>query len=163
MKRAIRGFGLSFVFALMASNASAVDLASTATVTIVEGITITETAALNFGTLVLNNGSVVIATTGAVTDASSLTSDGTSQAPATFTVDSISGVDLDVNVVPDAAANGLTLGTMTFDYETDTANPVTSGGAGDVLTIGGTLTVDRTQAAVGANQTMGFTVSVTFD
>lgn len=162
MKRATC-FALSIVFALMAGNASAVDLASTATVTIVEGITITETAALNFGTLVLNNGDVVVATNGNVTDASSLTSDGTSQQPATFDVDSISGVDLDVNITPDAAANGLTLGTMTFDFEGDSANPVTSGGAGDVLTVGGTLTVDRTQASVGASQTMGFTVSVTFN
>ena len=44
----------------------------------------------------------------------------------------------------------------------DPASPVTSGGT-DVLNVGGTLTVDRSAASVGAGQTLDYTVSVTFN
>ncbi len=164
MKRAIRVFALTIVSALFAGNASAVDLATTATVNIVEGITISETQGLNFGTLVLNNGDVVIDTDGNVTDSNLLTSDGTSQAPATFDVTSISGVDLDVTLTPGTATGGLTLSGMTFAFGTgsDSTNPVSSTGT-DVLTVGGTLTVDRSAASVGAGQTVDYTLSVVFN
>jgi hypothetical protein len=162
MKRAIRVFALTIVSALFAGNASAVDLATTATVNIVEGITISETQGLNFGTLVLNNGDVVIAADGTVTDASLLTQDGTSQSQATFDVTSISGVDLDVTLTPGPAASGLTLSAMSWAVGAVSTSPFTSGGT-DVLNVGGTLTVDRSAASVGAGQTVDYTVSVTFN
>ena len=162
MKRAIRVFALTIVSALFAGNASAVDLTTTATVDIVEGITISQTTPLNFGTLVLNNGDVVIAADGTPTDTSSLTQDGTSQAQATFDVTSISGVDLDVTLTPGAGAAGLTLSAMSWDVGGTSASPFTSGGT-DVLNVGGTLTVDRSAAAVGAAQTVPYTVTVAFN
>jgi hypothetical protein len=162
MKRAIRVFALTIVSALFAGNASAVDLATTATVNIVEGITISETQGLNFGTLVLNNGDVVIAADGTVTDGSLLTQDGTSQSQATFDVTSISGVDLDVTLTPGPAAGGLTLSAMSWAVGAVSTSPFTSGGT-DVLNVGGTLTVDRSAASVGAGQTVDYTVSVTFN
>ena len=163
MKRAIRVFALTIVSALFAGNASAVDLTTTATVDIVEGITISQTTPLNFGTLVLNNGDVVIAADGTVTDTSSLTQDGTSQAAGEFEVTSISGVDLLVSVTEGPASSGLTLGTMTWAAggNSEADGEYNSSGT-DVLNVGGTLSVARDAASVGAGQTVDYTVSVTF-
>ena len=164
MKRAIRVFALTLAMTAFASTASAVDFATNAVVTIVEGITISENTQMNFGTLALNSGDVVLATDNSTTDATNLISDNTGIAAASFDVVSVTDAVLNVTITPDAIANGLVLSAPTFDWGggTSTANPVTSTGT-DVLLVGATLTVDKATAATGAAQTVGYTVSVTFN
>lgn len=164
MMRAFRIFALTAAMTAFASTASAVDFAANAVVTIVEGITISENTQMNFGTLALNTGDVVLATDGTTTDATNLISDATGIAAASFDVTSVTDAVLNVTITPDAVANGLVLSAPTFDWGggTATANPVTSTGT-DILLVGATLSVDKAAASTGAAQTVGYTVSVTFN
>ena len=76
---------------LLAFPAGAVDLDTLALVDIVEGITITETTALNFGDVALNDGTITIGTTGSVTDPNFLSFDATNASQGIFTVTAIAG------------------------------------------------------------------------
>ena len=60
MKNFSRFSILAAVLLALAGSAGAVDLSTNAQVDIIEGITITQTQALNFGVLVLNNGTVPV-------------------------------------------------------------------------------------------------------
>ena len=85
MKNFSRFSILAAVVVFAAGNAGAVDLVTSATVDIVEGITVAQTQALNFGVLVLNNGTVIVsAEDGSTTDASFLISDATNIAQGVF-------------------------------------------------------------------------------
>lgn len=162
MKTLTRLLAIGAALGVFAGPAAAVDLTTNGLVTIVEGITMTETQQLNFGTVVLNSGVLSISTAGVVTDASNLTADGTSQAEGQFTIDSPSGVTIAVTLSPGATPAGLTLGSMNFDMNGTTTNPYTTVAASTPLLVGASLTVDRASASVGASQQLPYTVSVTF-
>ena len=158
---------LGLVFALPAS---AVDLVTAGVVDIIEGVTLGQTTSLNFGVLVLNNGTVTIsAADGSYVDGSSLVYDATNISQGIFTVDSNVGVDITVNCAAGVQPAGLLLGTFTADWanagaEVPVPAPRTMAAISEVLEIGASLAVDRTVAVPtgGTPATLPYTVSVTF-
>jgi len=158
---------LGLVFALPAS---AVDLVTNGVVDIIEGVTLGQTTSLNFGVLVLNNGTVTIsAEDGSYVDGSSLVYDATNISQGVFTVDSNTGVDITVTCTAGAMPGGLLLGSFTADWadagaEAPVPVPRTMAGNSEVLEIGASLAVDRTVAVPtgGTPANLPYTVSVTF-
>jgi hypothetical protein len=159
--------GLALVFALPAG---AVDLATNGLVDIISGITITQTTTLNFGVLVLNNGTVTIsAADGSYIDGSSLVYDNTNISQGVFNVDSNTGVDLTVTCTVGPMPAGLLLGSFTADWanagaEAPVPTPRTLAAMTEVLEIGASLAIDRTTASPtgGTPVSLPYTVSVTF-
>ena len=159
--------GLALV---VAQPAGAIDLATNALVDIIAGITVTQTTTLNFGVLVLNNGTVVVsAVDGSYVDGSSIVADATNISQGVFTVDSTAGVDITVNCSAGSLPAGLILGAFTADWadagaEAPVPAPHTTATVSEVLEIGASLAVDRTTAAPtgGTPASLPYTVSVTF-
>ena len=155
---------------VVALPASAVDLVTNGVVDIIEGVTLGQTTSLNFGVLVLNNGTVTIsAVDGSYVDGSSLVYDATNISQGVFTVDSNTGVDITVTCTAGAQPAGLLLGTFTADWadagaEAPVPVPRTMAANSEVLEIGASLAVDRTVAVPtgGTPATLPYTVSVTF-
>lgn len=170
MKNFSRFSILAAVLMAIAGSAGAVDLVTNAQVDIIEGITITQTAALNFGVLVLNNGTVVVsAVDGSTTDANNLISDATNIAQGVFDVTSTSGSDISVTCTAGAQPAGITLDSFTADWVgagAEAAVPVirTLAAATEEVEIGASITIDRTtaQATSGTPVNLPYTVSVTF-
>jgi len=174
MKTVLRAIALGLALFGSVGNAGAVDLAANAIVELVQGITITEDTPLNFGTLAINNGTVTISTntiTGPpASDPNSLTVDGANQTRGEFTIDSVDGASVAIDVTIGAAANGLTMTgtTIEIDASGEIAPPLAGHALGAAITtlyVGGTLDVDADNAtiAVGPGQTIPYTVSVAFD
>ena len=114
MKNFSRFSILAAVLMAIAGSAGAVDLVTNAQVDIIEGITIAQTQALNFGVLVLNNGTVIVAAAdGSTTDASFLISDATNIAQGVFDVTSTIGSDLSVTATAGSQPAGITLDAFT--------------------------------------------------
>ncbi len=158
---------LTIAIVCIASTASAVDLASHALVDIVEGIVLTETAGMDFGTLSKNDGTVVIAPDGSYTDAASLMFDPTGVAAGGFTVQSVAGADVTVSVVAGAMPAGLDLNTFTLDVAGGTTTGTspqshTMAADTDVLLVGASLDVTGATATVGDDTSLPFTVTVVF-
>jgi hypothetical protein len=143
-----------------------VDLATNAVVDIVEGITITENIPMNFGVLVQNSGDVVLASTGATTDATNLIIDATNVAAGDFSVDSTAGSLMTVNCTAGTMPTGLTLAsfTVTAPAVADAAVPqnFTMGAGTEGIQVGATLSVDGGTVAVASGVNLPYTVSVTF-
>ncbi len=155
---------------ILALPAAAIDLPTNATVEIIEGITLTQTTGLDFGVLVLNNGTVTIsAVDGAYTDADNLVADDTNISQGVFSVTSVAGVDVTVDCTAGAPPAGLLLDSFTADWADVGADaPVphlrTMAADTEVLEIGASLTVDRTVATPtgGTPVQLPYTVAVTF-
>lgn len=167
MKSFCRFSIMALAFLALTGSAFAVDLSTNALVNVVEGLSIVQGTALNFGDVVLNNGDVVIAAEdGTTTDADNLILDDTNISQGIFTVTGLTAFDIQVNCTVGAPVAGLTLSAFTADWAdagAEAAVPATRTMAADSeqLEIGATLTVDRTTAALGA-QSLPYTVSVTF-
>ncbi|HOX26183.1 MAG TPA: DUF4402 domain-containing protein [Candidatus Krumholzibacteria bacterium] len=169
MKNFSRFSILAVVLFAFAGSAGAVDLVTNAQVDIITGITILQTQALNFGVLVLNNGSVTVAAAdGSTTDADNLISNATDIAQGVFDVTSTLGADLTVNCTAGVQPTGVTLDAFTADWAAagEAAVPLTRTLAAttEQLEIGATITIDRTQAepTEGTPVNLPYTVSVTF-
>ena len=170
MKNFSRFSILAAVLMAIAGSAGAVELITNAQVDIIEGITIAQTGALNFGVLVLNNGTVVVsAEDGSTTDASNLISDGTNIAQGVFDVTSTSGSDISVTCTSGTQPAGIVLDAFTADWvgaDTEAAVPVsrTLAAATEEVEIGASITIDRTtaEATSGTPVNLPYTVSVTF-
>lgn len=174
MKTALRAIALGLALIGSVGNAGAVDLSTNAIVELVQGITITEDTPLNFGTLAINNGTVTISTATVsgppAADPNSLTVDGTNQTRGEFTIDSVNGASVAIDITVGAAANGLTLTgtTIEIDASGEVAPPLAGHSLGAAITtlyVGGTLDVEADNAtiAVGAGQMIPYTVTVAFD
>jgi len=167
MKSFCRFSIMAVAFLALTTSAFAVDLSTNALVEIVEGLSLAETTALNFGQLALNTGDVVIAAEdGATTDADFLIVDNTNLSQGVFAVTGLTNWDVQVSCTAGSMPAGLTLATFTADWAdagAEAAVPATRTMAADTenVEIGATLSVDRTTASTGA-ATMPFTVSVTF-
>lgn len=155
--------------AMLAVPASAVDLATNAVVEIVEGIAVSQTTALNFGTLARNSGTVIVAPPdGAITDPNSLVVDATDLSQGVFSVVSQAGANLVVDCTAGSMPAGITLGTFMADWaDLDAAGAVplnrTLGTGTEALEIGATISIDRSTVAVsGAPVNLPYTVSVTY-
>jgi hypothetical protein len=168
MKNFSRFSILAAVVVFAAGNAGAVDLVTSATVDIIDGITVAQTQALNFGVLVLNNGTVIVsAEDGSTTDASFLISDATNIAQGTFDVTSTVGSTLSVNCTAGSQPTGITLDAFTADWAGADSEGVvpqtrTLVAATEELEIGASITIDRTQVSTGTAISLPYTVSVTF-
>lgn len=167
MKSFCRFSIMAVAFLALTSSAFAVDLSTNALVEIVEGLSVAESTALNFGQLALNNGAVTIAAEdAAVTDAANLVVDATNLTQGVFAVTGLTAWDVQVDCTAGTMPAGLTLATFTADWAdagAEAAVPATRTMAADSenVEIGATLTVDRTTATTGA-ASMPYTVSVTF-
>jgi len=170
MKNFSRFSILAVVLLALAGSAGAVDLVTNAQVDIITGITIAQTQALNFGVLVLNNGTVIVsAEDGTTTDATNLISDDTDIAQGVFNVTSTIGADLTVTCTAGVQPAGVTLDAFTADWAnagSEGAVPQlrTLAATTEVLEIGASITIDRTQAVPteGTPVNLPYTVSVTF-
>ena len=167
MKNFSRFSILAAVLMAIAGSAGAVDLVTNAQVDIIEGITVAQTAALNFGVLVLNNGTVVVAAAdGAATDTDNLISDATNIAQGVFDVTSTVGSDLSVTCTSGSQPAGITLDTFTASWAggAEAGVPVlaTLAAATEEVEIGASITIDRTVAVAAAGVSLPYTVSVTF-
>ena len=155
---------------IVALPAGAVDLATNALVDIITGITITQITTLNFGVLVLNNGTVTVAAAdGSFVDGSNIVADATDISQGVFSVESNPGVDLTVNCSAGTMPAGVLLGSFTADWadagaEAPVPVPHTTAAASEVLEIGASVAIDRTTAIPtgGTPATLPYTVSVTF-
>jgi len=167
MKSFCRFSIMVLAFLALTGSAFAVDLSTNALVTIVEGLAIAETTALNFGQLALNNGTVVVAAAdGATTDAANLIVDNTNVTQGVFAVTGLTAWDVQVDCTAGTMPAGLTLSTFTADWaDAGAAGAVphtrTMAADSENVEIGASLAVDRTTASTGA-ATLPFTVSVTF-
>jgi len=166
MKSFCRFSIMALAFLALTGSAFAVDLDTTALVTIVEGLSLVQDTAMNFGELVLNNGAVEIAADdGTTVDADFLITDGTEISQGLFTVtgqtDWLIQVDATAGVMP----AGLTLATFEFSWggAAGAVAPANYEMVADTATlgVGATLTVDRTSAALGAT-TLPYNVEVLF-
>ncbi len=167
MKNFSRFSILVLVLMAAAGSALAVDLATNGLVEIVDGIVITEDTPLNFGTLVLNSGSVVVAAAdGTVTDTDALVFDNTGISQGVFTVQSVAGADVEVAATPGGGMpSGLTLGSFTWDWEGGAATTATHTLSTNIveLEVGASLTVDAATASVsGGQENLPYTLSITF-
>lgn len=175
MKKFVAGTAIAMALAFGITDARAVDYSTFALVELVEGITINETAALNFGVLAETDGNVTIATSLTVgppplaDDPDYLTFEGANQTRAEFTVTSVAGATVQVNVTPGATVDGLTLTNPTIDIDGSgeiSALPhdaVLSAASVD-LYVGATLQVDTSfPTVVAAGQQVPYIVSVVFN
>jgi hypothetical protein len=158
---------MAVAFLALTGSALAVDLSTNALVNIVEGLSVTEGTALNFGELALNSGTVVVgAEAGAVTDADNLVTDNASISQGIFSVVGLTNWDVQVDCTAGTMPAGLTLSTFMADWadgDSEAAVPVTRTMLADTeqVEIGASLAVDRSTASTGAAQ-LPYTVSVTF-
>ncbi len=155
---------------MMALPAAAVDLDTLALLDMVEGITVTETSALNFGDVAMSNGTLSVSTAGAVTDPSFLSYDPASVSQGIFTVSAIAGNAYDISLLETVPTAGLILDNFILNIDggadeagSDNFVGVTLVNASSVLNIGADLTVDAATASLGDNQTIGYRVTVNFN
>ncbi len=155
---------------LLAFPAGAVDLDTSALLDIVEGITVTEITALNFGDVALNTGTLTVATSGGLTDPDFLSFNATNVSQGVFTIDAISGSGYDITLIENAPVAGLILDNfqINIDGAADEAGANTFVGvvlvnSSSTLNIGADLTVDAATAILGDNQTIGYRISVNFN
>jgi len=166
----MKSFTRFSVIALMlafTSSALAVDLNTNAVVDIVEGIVLAETQAMDFGSLSLNDGAVVLAAAGTYTDANSLMFDDTSVAAGDFTITSVAAADVTVTLTAGAPPAGLALTAFTVDVAAGTTTGASPQGHTmvadtDALLVGCTLTVTKATATVADDQNIPYTVGVVF-
>jgi len=155
---------------LFAIPAGAADLDTSALLDIVEGITVTEGTALNFGDVALNNGTMTVATDGGVTDPNFLSFDAANVSQGIFTIGAIAGSAYDISITETVPVVGVILDNFTINIDgaadevgANSFVGVTLTAASSTLNLGGDLTVDSATASLGANQTIGYRVSVNFN
>jgi len=155
---------------LMALPVAAVDLDTLALLDIVEGITLTENTALNFGDVALGDGTLTVSTAGLMIDPDLLSYDTASVSQGIFTVDAIAATAYDISLTETVPAAGLILDNFIINIDggadeagSDTFVGVTFPNASTVLNVGADLTVDSATASLGDNQTIGYRLTVNFN
>lgn len=155
---------------LLAFPAAATDLDSFALVDIVEGITIIETTALNFGDVALNTGTITVTTAGTITDPDFLSFDATNVSQGVFTLSVIAGNAYDIDLVENLPVPGLTLDNFRINIDgganvagSDNFTAVTLSNQLSTMNVGADLTVDAASASLGDNQSIGYRISVNFN
>jgi hypothetical protein len=148
---------------LGATSANAATATATATANIVQAITITQNAGLNFGTIVpaASAATVAISTAGARTCGGSLTCSG-SVAAGAFTATGTGGMTVLISSdastsIDDGAGGGAPMSVTGLTVSA--ASAVLSGGGSTTFTVGGTLNVGATQVAGVYNGTYNVNVS----
>ena len=152
----LRTLTILAIVALSATGASAFDLATTAAVEVVEGISAVQTTEMDFGQVADHDGDLVLSTDPgtAMTDASHISFDPTGYTPAIFDVTSIIGASINASFADTDAADGLALGTFAVSLDGGTSDEadltdITQVAGTDTWNVGCTLTVDAATAVVG--------------
>jgi hypothetical protein len=155
---------------LVAFPAVAADLDSFAYVTIVDGITIVETTALDFGEIALADGTITVTTAGAVLDPDFLSFSSVTASQGIFELTVVPGGSYDISLLENVPAAGLTLNNFQINIDggadevgSDNFLGVTLPNQISDLNVGADLTVDALNASLGANQTIGYRISVNFN
>ncbi|MBU8870834.1 MAG: DUF4402 domain-containing protein [Gemmatimonadales bacterium] len=158
------------IIGLLVLPAGAADLDTFALLDIVEGITITETTALNFGDVALNNGTLTVDTDGTTTDPNFLSFDPTNVSQGIFTIAAIAGSAYDITLLENVPVAGLTLDNFRINIDgaadeagTDTFVAVVLANASSTLNVGADLVVDSTTASLGDGQVIGYRITVNFN
>ena len=151
----------------MAPPALAIDLATNALVEIVQGVSLVEAETLDFGRLVLNDGTVTVnSSDGSLTDAGNLVINAVNVSQAVFNVTSVNGADLTASAVTGAGMPpGLLLHNFVFDWDNGTINAdyTISGSSNARLEVGADLTVTAVNASVTAGAAnLPYTMTVVF-
>jgi hypothetical protein len=148
----------------MAGIALAVDTDFNAVVDVVQALTVTEDTQLDFGAVADNDGVIILGTGDAITSDASGIASGT-PASGDFTITGTPGVTVTVGITIGSPGTGLTMSDVTTSpANVTTASQTLDGATGEFSFImGATLTVDGDTAAVGDDQTLPFTISVTYD
>ncbi len=156
--------------ALIAIPAGATDLDTNAILDIVEGITVTESSALNFGDVALSSGTMTVSTNGTITDPDYLSFDAATVSQGVFSINAIAGNAYDIAITEVVPAVGLTLDNFKINIDggadeagANTFVGVTLSAAVSDLNLGADITVDASTASLGDNQTIGYRVSVNFN
>ena len=146
MKRAVLGAAIA-ALAMNASAAHAATATGTAKAKILRQITLTNTSALQYATIIsgATASTVSVSTSGAATCGAGLTCTGTTTA-ANFDVQGTSGAVVLVGGDSSVTLNGSLGGTMTSSLTYSSAN-ITLGATGGSFQVGGTLNVGANQAA----------------
>lgn len=146
MKRAIVGAAIA-ALALNAPAAHAASATGTATAKILRQITLTNTSALQYATIIsgASASTVAVSTAGVRTCGASLSCLGTATA-ASFDVDGTEGAVVLVGGDSSVSLTGSLGGTMTSSLTYSAAN-ITLGATGGSFQVGGTLSVGANQAA----------------
>ena len=157
MKRFI-GFSvaLGLVFALNGI-ANATDFNVDGKVDVITALSVAETAELHFGTVTDNDGTITLNLADTISSDPAGISLGGSVLSGIYTITGEAGYVVSV-VLTGTAASGLTIGTFTTS-ETNLA--LVSLPA--AITIGANLTVLASAAAPGLNQSLNFTIAVTYN
>ena len=155
---------LVFIIAC-AANVMAFDLATTAAVEVVEGISIAQTTQMNFGQVADHDGTLTLTTDAAVamTDPNFISFDPTGYTPGIFTCTSIAGASVNASFTDSDDVAGLNLSAFTVSVNgaADEADltAITQVNADDTWNVGATLTVVALDALVGVHAP-GYTITV---
>ena len=170
MKNFSRFSILAVVLFALAGSAIALDVPTTAYVTIVEGVECVEDSPMNFGVLAKSDGAVTInPETGAISNPDFIIFDGAAIAPSEFTVTSCEGIDLTLEIAETGAVAGLTLDTFTASWDGTAVENAVNGDPSvytmpanvATLVVGATLTVDGATVAIAQDVEIEYTLTVT--
>jgi Domain of unknown function (DUF4402) len=155
---------------MLALPAVAVDLDTNALLDIVEGITVVQTTALNFGDVAMNDGTITVSTVGTLTDPNFISYDGTNISQGVFDVTAIAGATYNIDLVETVPAVGLLLENFRLNIDgapdevgVDSFIGVTLPNQNTTMNVGADLTVDSATATLGDNQTIGYRIAVNFN
>ena len=164
--RHLKCFSVLAMLVFCATSVHAFDLAATAAVEIVEGISIAQTTQMDFGQVADHDGNLVLGTdpATAMTDASFISFDSTGYTPGIFTLTTIAGASVNCSIVNDADVAGLTLSAWTISLDAGVSDEgditdITALTDTDTWNIGATLAVASAAATIGA-VTPGYTITV---
>ena len=168
MKSLVRFSILTMFLFSCIGTAAAFDLDTTADITIVEGVTVTETTALDFGEVADKDGTLVLNTDGTVTDANLISVPTGTPVAGVFSVASVAGAAVTAAFTDNSAIAGLAMATMVISQDggnTDEAalNNIVLPLATSTWNMGLSLTVDAANLVVLGAQTLDFRLAVTLN
>lgn len=168
MKKLIGLFVLLIIFSAGAFAQTGVSATANASATIITPIAITNTSAMNFGNVAVNNnpGTVVLTPAGArsATGGCTLPATAGTVSAAAFTVTGIASATYSITLP--AGATTITSGTDNMTVDTWTSSPTPTGtltGGTETLTVGATLNVAADQPAGIYTSGTPFTVTVNYN
>ncbi|MEE9278860.1 MAG: DUF4402 domain-containing protein [Myxococcota bacterium] len=141
--------------------ASAIDFTHDGVVDVFAALAVAETTELDFGIVSDNDGTVTLNTSDTISSDPSGIHAGGTVATGDYTITGEASTTVAVTLTGSTAA-GLTIGTFTTD-QADLNNVPLGVGGSVVLAIGADLTVSAASASPGTNQTLSFTLGITYN
>ena len=147
------------------SQVMAIESAQTGVVDVFIALAVAETVELDFGAVIDADGTITLDTSDVIASDPANIHQGGTVASGVYTITGQPSTAVDVDITP-TNANGLLLSNFTTDVGGGTFPlvGVMIDGVGDLaMTIGADLEVQSGTAAPGANQTLNFTIAVTYN